>query len=322
MKMNGNQMKSQKWNGVVLAVLLVIAGAGITIGESDSSKTALASDHAIQITFSSPAEAGTALAQAMGSGNLAALTKVIGNDASALVTSKDEASDQAAMHRFFSKYQQMNRWVNMTDGSQVLYIGSDNFAFPVPLAKTGGDRWYFDAVAGAQEIRARDIGRNELLTIDSCGALATAEELYLANSGSGEFAQRIISTPGKQDGLYWPTSDSAGVSPIQYLDEFPQASLASVSPDQPFVVDGYAIRILAAQGQDTPGGAKSYIVNGKMTRGFAILATPVKYGETGITSFMVNRKGTIYERDLGPATAKIATSMQEYNPGDQWSPIE
>lgn len=320
--MNENRMKSQKWNGVVLAVFLAIAAAGITIGVLDSSKTALASDQATQITFGSPAEAGAALAQAMGTGDLAALTKVIGNDASALITSKDAASDQAAMHQFFSKYQQINRWVNMTDGSQVLYIGSDNFAFPVPLAKTGGDRWYFDAVEGAQEIRARDIGRNELLTIDACGALATAQELYFADSGSGQFAQRIISTPGKQDGLYWPTSDSTGVSPIHYLEEFPQASLASVSPDQPFVVDGYAIRILTAQGQDTHGGPKNYIVNGKMTGGFAILATPVKYGETGIMSFMVSRKGTIYERDLGPDTAKIAASIQDYNPGDQWSPIE
>jgi hypothetical protein len=320
--MNGNQMKSQNWNVVVIAVLLLLAGAGLTIGVMESSKTALASDQVTQITFSSPAEAGTALAQAMASGDLAALTKVIGNDATALIASKDGASDQAAMRRFFSKYQQMNRWVDMTDGSRILHIGADNFAFPVPLARTSGDRWYFDAVAGTQEIRARDIGRNELLTIDACGALATAQELYFAGSGSGQFAQRIVSTPGQQDGLYWPTSDSAGISPIRYLDEFPQASLASVSPDEPFVVDGYAIRILTAQGKDTQGGAKSYLVNGKMTRDFAILATPVKYGETGIMSFMVSRKGAIYERDLGPDTVKIAASMQEYNPDDQWSRIQ
>ena len=114
----------------------------------------------------------------------------------------------------------MNRWVDMSDGSRVLYIGADNFAFPVPLAKNASGSWYFDAVAGAQEIRAREIGRNELLTIDTLASLANAEQIYSANINSGEYAQRIISTAGKQDGLYWPAWDSFGVSPLAQLEAF------------------------------------------------------------------------------------------------------
>ena len=154
--------------------------------------------------FQSPTEAATALAQATKDTDEKALTKVLGNEAKALITSGDSESDKTAMQQFFSKYQQMNRWVDMSDGSRVLYIGADNFAFPVPLAKNTSGSWYFDAVAGAQEIRAREIGRNELLTIDTLAALANAEQFYSANTDSGEYAQRIISTAGKQDGLYWP----------------------------------------------------------------------------------------------------------------------
>ena len=119
----------------------------------------------------------------------------------------------------------MNRWVDMTDGSRVLYIGADNFAFPVPLAKNSSGQWYFDAVAGAQEVRARDIGRNELLTIDACSAVADAQEMYYADSGYASFAQRIIGSPGKQDGLYWPASDKQNVSPLATLNQLPKSSL-------------------------------------------------------------------------------------------------
>jgi hypothetical protein len=217
----------------------------------------------------------------------------------------------------------MNRWVDMTDGSRVLYIGADNFAFPVPLAKNASRQWYFDAVAGAEEIRARDIGRNELLTIDACSKLGIAQEIYFAADGnSAEFAQRIISTSGKQDGLYWAASEQQVSSPLASLNEFAALSLAMLSPDKPLVIDGYALRILSAQGDDAPGGAQSYMVNGKMTAGFAILATPVKYAETGVMTFITGRDNVVYERDLGPDTVKIAASIQEYNPDQNWRPVE
>jgi hypothetical protein len=323
LKMNKDQNKTnKKWTGFALAGILALVGLGFTIQSVDTGNLAFATNAASQMTFQSPADAATALAQATKNTNETELTKVLGGEAKGLITSGDSESDKAAMQQFFSKYQQMNRWVDMSDGSRVLYIGADNFAFPVPLAKNASGSWYFDAVAGAQEIRAREIGRNELLTIDALAVLANAEQFYSNNSDSGEYAQRIISSAGKQDGLYWPASDSLGTGPPAQLEEFPKSSLTSLSPDQPFVIDGYTLRILTAQGDDAPGGAQNYIVNGKMTGGFAILATPVKYGETGIMSFMIGREGFVYERDLGPDSAKTATSIQEYNPYDNWSSID
>jgi len=321
--MNTDHSKTnRKWTGWALAGILALAGLGLTVRAVDTGKLAFASDAATQMAFHSPAEAATALAQAAKDTDENALSRVLGSEAKALITSGDSESDRTAMQQFFSKYQQMNRWVDMSDGSRVLYIGADNFAFPVPLAKNDSGSWYFDAVAGAREIRAREIGRNELLAIDAVAALAEAEQFYSANTDSGEYAQRIISTAGKQNGLYWPASDSLGASPLAQLEEFPKSSLTSLSPDQPFVIDGYTLRILTAQGEAATGGPQNYLVDGKMTGGFAILATPVKYGETGIMSFMIGREGFVYERDFGPDTANLASSIQEYNPDDNWSPID
>ena len=321
--MNTDQNKTNsKWRGWALAGILALASLGFTVRAEDTGKLAFATSAAPQMMFPSPAEAAIALALATKNTDESALTKVLGGEAKALITSGVSESDKTAMQQFYSKYRQMNRWVDMSDGSRVLYIGADNFAFPVPLAKNDSGSWYFDAVAGAQEIRAREIGRNELLTIDALAALANAELFYFHNSASGEYAQRIVSAPGKQDGLYWPASDSLGASPLAQLEAFPKSSLTSLSPDQPFVIDGYTLRILSAQGDEATGGAQSYIVNGKMTGGFAILATPVKYGETGIMSFMLGREGFVYESDLGPDTARIAASLHEYNPDGNWSRIE
>ena len=319
--MESNANKTTKnWKRVVIGVLalaaLVLAMVRLKTKNSAEAENA-------QITFQSSDKAGTALAKAAKSGDEAALAEILGVDTKILLSTGDKGADKAALEAFVAKYEKMKRWVDMTDGSRVLYIGTDNFAFPVPLAKNASGRWYFDAVAGAEEIRARDIGRNELLTIDACSALATAQEVYFANGGdSAEYAQRIISTSGKQDGLYWSVSEQESSSPLASLSEFPKSSLASLSPNEPLVIDGYTLRILTAQGDDAPGGARSYIVNGKMTGGFAVLATPVKYAETGIATFMTGSDGVVYERDLGPDTAKIAASIQEFNPTDDWSPVE
>ncbi len=318
MESNANKT-TKKWKRVVIGVLVLVA-FGLVAVQLKTRNSALAQD--AQMTFPSSAEAGAALAKAAKSGDEAALAEILGVDTKVLLSTGDKEADRAALEAFVSKYEKMNRWVDMTDGSRVLYIGADNFAFPVPLAENASGQWYFDAVAGAQEIRARGIGRNELLTIDACSALASAQEIYFANGGdSAEFAQRIVSTSGKQDGLYWSVSEQESSSPLASLSEFPRSSLASLSPDEPLVIDGYTLRILTAQGDDAPGGARSYIVNGKMTGGFAILATPAKYAETGIMTFITGSDGVVYEQDLGPDTAKIAASIQEFNPSDDWTAV-
>jgi hypothetical protein len=318
MKSNANKTR-KKWMRVVIGVLAFAALALVVVRLKTRNSV---SAEGSQVTFPSSAEAGAALAKAAKSGDETAVAEILGLDTKVLLSAGDKETDKAELEAFASKYEKMNRWVDMADGSRVLYIGADNFAFPVPLAKNSSGKWYFDKVAGAEEIRAREIGRNELLAIDACTALANAQAIYFADSSAEGFAQRIISSPGKQDGLYWPASDNQDASPLASLSEFPKASLRSLSPDQPLVIDGYELRILTAQGDDAPGGASSYIVNGRMTEGFAILATPVNYGETGIMTFMTGVDGVVYERDFGPDTAKIAASMQEFNPTDDWSEVE
>jgi hypothetical protein len=319
--MESNANKTTKnWKQVVIGVLALAAFALVTV-QLKTRNSVLAED--TQMTFPSSTEAGAALAKAAKSGDETAVGEILGLDPKVLLSAGDKEADKAALEAFASKYEKMNRWVDMTDGSRVLYIGADNFAFPVPLAKNASRQWYFDSVAGADEIRAREVGRNELLTIDACFALANAQGVFFGDGGdSAQFAQRIISTSGKQDGLYWAASEQQVSSPLANIGEFAGTSLTALYPNEPLIIDGYALRILTAQGDDAPGGAESYIVNGKMTGGFAILATPLKYAETGIMTFMTGRDGVVYERDLGPDTVKLAASIQEYNPTDDWSPVE
>ncbi len=203
-----------------------------------------------QETFQTPAEAGHALAQAARTGDQAALSRILGSEAKALLMTGETETDKAVTDAFAFKCGQMTRWVDMSDGSRVLYIGADNFAFPVPLAKYPSGQWYFDAVAGAQEVRARDIGRNELLAIDACIELANAQEVYFSIHNTGEFAQRVISTPGKHDGLYWPGSGTQAPSLLGQPGEYPKTSAASTSRGERFVSDGYTMRILTAQRKD------------------------------------------------------------------------
>ena len=147
--------------------------------------------------------------------------------------------------------------------------------------------------------------------------------MYFAGRGHlTEYASRIVSSQGKQDGLYWPVSAKQVPSPLASIEQFPKSSIRSLSAGEPFVLDGYTFRILTAQSNDAPGGARNYMVNGKMKEGFAILAMPVKYAETGIMTFMVGPHGAVYERDFGPDTTKIAASIQEFNPTEEWAPVE
>ena len=319
--MESNANKTERWKTIVIAGALALIAIMTLTFKLQTKDSALAEEP--QKTFQSPAEAGAALVQAVKKSDDAALERILGADATTQLITGDQQQDKADMEAFVSKYEKMNRWVDMSDGSRILYIGADNFAFPVPLARNASGQWYFDAVAGTQEIRARDIGRNELLAIDACAAIANAQEIYFETASSTpHFAQRIISTSGKQDGLYWPTSQTEAASPLGNFDQFPQLALGSNPSQEPFALDGYRFRILTAQGDAASGGALSYVVDGKMIAGFAILATPVKYGETGIMTFMTGMDGIIYERDLGPDTPKLAASIQQFNPTDDWSAVE
>lgn len=311
------------WNFNLLAVLLL--AAVVSVSGCSEKKTEESAGTSAQLAFATPEEAGKALAAAARTDDENAIGRILGSNWKTVLSSGDPVEDKAGFAEFAAKYDQLNRWVAMTDGTQVLNIGPDNFPFPIPLSKDASSKWHFDEKAGQEEVLARIIGRRELLAIDACSSIANAEELYFKQGHDGnpphQYTTKIMSSPGKQDGLHWHAPEDQVSSPLGRLSDFPKDSVSSTAPaDQP-VFDGYSFRILTAQGDKAKGGAKNYIVNGRLT-GFAVIGAPVKYRETGIKTFIISREGVVYEKDLGPNTVEAATAIKEYNPTDGWTPAE
>jgi hypothetical protein len=315
--MTPHPRNSTTWHFPLVAALVMLA---VVFVLGCSKKEAPATAEAPQTTFNTPAEAGQVLQAAVLAKDESAITRILGPNAKRLVSSGDPAVDSAALESFAKKYDRMNRLVVMTDGSQVLYIGADNYPFPIPLAQDSSSKWHFDAAAGDEELRTRRIGRDELLAIDGCTLMANAEELY--RRGAHQYTDTIISTPGKQDGLYWEAPTDQAPSPLGALNQFAKGVFTSGAPNKTPVFHGYSFRVLTAQGKAAKSGARSYLVNGKMTGGFAIVASPVNYRHSGIMTFILSREGVVYQQDLGPNTADIAASIKEYNPTDEWMPAE
>jgi len=277
-----------------------------------------------QKTFASPAEAGAAFHAAAKSGDQVALTAIFGPGVDEVVLSGDPVADKNALTQFVSAYETMNRWGKINGGGQLLYVGTENFPFPVPLLQTSSGQWYFDTGGGADEILARRIGRNELVAIAATAAIAKAQQDYFKAHPGGEvkqYAQQFASDEGQKNGLYWPGSSGGRESPLGQLGDFAKDAGYTSAGGTPQPFNGYCYRILTKQGNTAKGGAKVYVVNGKMTGGFAILAYPAEYQDSGIMTFLVGADGTIYEKDLGPKTVDIAAAMTEYNPGEGWKPV-
>jgi hypothetical protein len=314
-------MKSKRINStsssLCLRAMVFLLAAVCVLG--CSSQHVKAADSATQATFVSPEVAGQALQAASRAQDKNALTHIFGPQSSTVVNSGDPVEDKAALQSFVAKYDRMNRWVTMTDGSRVLYIGSDNYAFPISLVQDSESKWYFDTAAGEREILSRRIGRNELLAVDASTSIANAEELYRRRFR--EYTQTIFGSPEKQEGLHWEVPQDQSPSPLGRLGNFAWIADSSAVNGAP-VFDGYSFRILSAQGDKAKGGAKSYVIGGKMTAGFAVIATPVKYQDSGIMTFIVNRDGVVYQKDLGPNTANAAASISTYNPTEGWTLAE
>ena len=278
-----------------------------------------------QKTFASPADAGAAFHDAAKSGDHTALTAIFGPDVTDVLLSGDPLADRNALTQFVAAYETMNRWGKINGGGQMLYVGAENFPFPVPLLQTSSGQWYFDTAGGADEILARRIGRNELVAIAATAALANAQQAYFTESHAGseskQYAQKFASDEGKHNGLSWPAPSGQTQGPLGQMGDFAKdtGDAAAGTTSQPF--NGYYFRILTRQGDTAKGGAKDYIVNGKMTRGFAILAYPAEYQNSGIMSFLVGPDGIVYEKDLGPKTTEAAVALTDYNPGDGWKPV-
>jgi hypothetical protein len=286
-----------------------------------SRKAQVTSNVGEQTAFATPAEAGEALQIASRAHDESALSKILGEGSAAILSSGDPAEDKASIDAFTKKYDRMNRWVALTDGSEILYVGVDNYPFPIPLAKNASGRWYFDTAAGEDELLARRIGRNELLAIDATAAIAKAQEACFKSSRkrhvAGMYAQRIVSTPGTKDGLYWDASNGEAPSPLEKLSGF----AASASSTNPQVFHGYTFRILTSQGSAAKGN-NNYVPDGRITEDFAVIASPAQYADSGIMTFILNRDGVVYQKDLGQKTAEVAASIKEYNPADGWTPAE
>jgi len=274
-----------------------------------------------QKTFSSPGAAATALLSAVRSGDEKAMIDVLGLQAKRLVSSGDAAEDADERANFVQRYEQMHRFVNEPDGTTALYIGAANWPTPIPLMHAG-NTWYFDTEAARREILYRRVGRNELSAIGVCEQLVEAEKEY-HSMVHDQYAHRIFSTIGTHDGLYWNAPEGQAKSPIGPLvaravatgDASEHSSVAAV----PF--RGYYYHILTSQGAQAPGGARTYLINGKMT-GFAFVAYPAEYRSSGVMTFVVGENGVVYQKDLGKKTDEIAKAMNTYEPDSSWQKAE
>jgi len=275
-----------------------------------------------QKTFSSAAQASRALVAALRTEDQPALLKILGADADSIISSGDAVEDKNDRDQFVQKYQQMHRLVTEPDGKTTLYIGAENWPAPIPLTHKGGS-WYFDTAAGKQEILYRRVGKNELAVIQVCRELVDAEKEYHSQPHDGasakEFAVKFFSDPGKHNGLYWQAGSGDPESPIGPL--VASATAEGYAPDanqksEPF--QGYYFRVLTGQGASAPGGARSYMVKGKMTRGFAFLAYPAEYRSSGVMTFIVDQGGIVREKDLGRRTPEIAKTLTRYEQDPTW----
>jgi Protein of unknown function (DUF2950) len=284
-------------------------------------------------TFATAAEAATAFVDAARKHDAKALESLLGPDAQDLIESGDPVQDQAAMDKFVEAYDMKSALVQDSAGSTSWHVGADDWTLPIPIVLKDG-RWQFDADTGYEEIINRRIGGNESNAIEASLAYVDAQREYASVQGSGngfhEYAQRFVSSPGKQDGLYWPVQ--AGEPPSPLGEFFAEASAEgylkqSANTQKKTTADpaasanpyyGYYYRILTSQGPEAPGGASDYIVNGKMIGGFALVAFPAEYGASGIMTFVVNYEGTVYQKDLGPETESIAGKITAYDPDSTW----
>jgi hypothetical protein len=248
--------------------------------------------------------------------------RILGKDGAALLRSGDAGEDAENLKEFNAAAAE-TAIDDGPNGTKILRVGKHGWTLPLPLIKTDAG-WRFDVAKGKEEMTNRRVGFNELSAIEACREYVQAQDEYfkLDRDGNGlrEYARRIISTPGTHDGLYWPPENQADISPLDGFAE--DADLRGRSAEKPEPYDGYNFRILTAQGPAAPGGAFSYLINGHMIAGHAMVAWPAKYGDSGVETFICGENGVVYQKDLGPNTAALGASMAEYNPDASWRPVE
>ena len=282
-----------------------------------------------QSNFASPEQAVAALQEAVKAGDINALRKVFG-PAIDEITNSDPVQRANNLAHFAQRMAESTELAKQDNGTVVLRLGNEHWPFPIPLARKG-DKWFFDTLAGKEEILNRRIGGNELSALEVCHAYVKAQREYMLKDYDGngvmEYAQRMQGTPGKKDGLYWETQPGEEESPLGPLvakateDGYSRRSVsANPHPHDPF--HGYIFKILKKQGESAPGGKFDYVINGHMVAGFAFLAYPAQWGNSGVMTFIVNQQGKVYQKNLGEKTEALAQEIEEYNPDETWKPAE
>ena len=310
---------NQKKHSVCLFCFAIIAGMVMLAGFYQS---AFAAD-ANQNNFNSPEEAVRALTEAVKGNDTKELLAIFGPLGKELIFSGDEVADKTGRERFIKAYEEMNKLVNENDTKVILHVGNGDWPFPIPVVKRG-EYWLFDTMAGREEILNRRIGRNELNAIQVCMAYVDAQREYVLKDRDGdkllEYAQKFVSDKGKKNGLYWEAKEGEPQSPLGPLmaKATKEGYTGKKSGEKRSPYHGYYYKILKAQGKNAPGGEYDYVVNGKMIGGFALVAYPAEYGNSGIMTFIVNQGGVVYEKDLGKETEKIATAMKKFDPDKTW----
>lgn len=277
-------------------------------------------------TFASLDDAANALVAAAKSGNEDTIKSIFGPETKQVIYSGDSVEDKNAATKFIARYNEMHRWRRLDDGTESLVIGADNYPFPIPLRKNTDGKWFFDTAAGKDEVLSRRVGQNEFDVMDIAGGIADAQAEYFAQPHDGQpakqYAAKFLSDPGKQNGLYWKTSEGQPPSPLGPLAASATAEGYTANPAGHTTFHGYLFKMLTSQTDKAPGGAKNYVVDGKMTNGFAFVAYPAEYGNSGVMTFIMNQDGVLLEKDLGANTVQIVTAMNAFDPDTSWKIVQ
>ncbi len=306
--------RASAWAGFMIILCMTVFAGSVFAKTGAGAK---------QRTFTSPDDALQALSVAVKSNNDKELVAILGPGSGDLISSGDKVDDRARKERFLKAYEEKKSIEPIEDNKAVIHIGSQDRVFPIPVVKKG-NRWFFDTKAGKEELLCRRVGRNELNVIEVLHAYSDAQREYASKDrdkdGVIEFAQRLISTKGKKDGLYWEVKEGEEESPFgPLIAKAAEEGYKEQSRIEPF--HGYYFRIIKAQGSNAKGGAFDYVAKGQMVLGFGLLAYPAKYGSSGVMTFMVNQEGVIYQKDLGKKTDKAAT-ITKYDPDKTWKKVE
>jgi Protein of unknown function (DUF2950) len=293
--------------GLLTGAVLILAGSSLAQAQE---------------RFKTPEAAADALVSAARSGDRKTVLTILGPGSQELVSSGDPVADDNVKQEFLAAYDAQHRVVTESGKPATLVIGKNDWPFPIPIVQRDG-QWSFDTPAGREEILARRIGRNELAAIQASLAYFDAQNEYADRNknknGMAVYAQRIVSSPGKKDGLYWPTEGNEQPSPLGEAVADATQRGYRVGAGEPF--NGYLFKILTRQGPTAPGGAVDYVVNGDMIGGFGLVAYPAEYGNSGIMTFIVNNDGDVFEKDLGEGTSRIAPRMTSFNPDHTWKKV-